>query len=61
MLRTYDEYVKSREGLPIVWIVLFSIFELVFIFMAIVRFSFEKNTAKVIYRKIKKLHKTKKR
>ena len=59
--RTYDQYVKSREGLPTLLIIFFSILELIFIFGVIIRFSSEKNTAKVIYRKIKKLHKTKNR
>ncbi len=55
--RTLEEYNKSKQGVDIAVIVIFSVFELLFCAGTFIYFVLEKNTIKSIYRKIKKAKK----
>lgn len=53
--RTLEEYNKSKQGVDIAVIVIFSVFELLFCAIVFISFALDKNTIKSIYRKVKKV------
>ncbi len=52
--RSFEEYKKSKQGLDIAVIIVFSVIEVLFCVVAVLFFAFNKNTRKSICRKIKK-------